>query len=217
VRKLYREVEQFCASRGIRYILALPNDKSVLLNARFLKLSPLLQLPIRAGLSLRHPAPAAITHSGPLRAMTREQAMELFSAFNSPASENGSQWDAETLFNRLDDPTGDYAVHATNNLLLVSSHRKTRGVSHTLLCAFFARPSADVHGTEVDELVRAACRLWKSPAFAYAGTNCRLPKLPGVPLPAKLRRPILVQLRDIRSDAHDVRFDRFQLIDSDFA
>lgn len=217
VRKLYKEVEQFCARRGIRFILALPNDKSVLLNARFLKLSPLLSLPIRAGVSLRQPTPNAISHSGLLRAMAREQAIELLSTFSSPSSENGSHWDAETLFNRLDDPTGDYAVHSTKNLLLVSSRRKTRGVSYTALCAFFARPSAEIAETEVDELVRAACRLWKLPAFAYAGTNRRLPKLPGVPLPAKLRQPILVQLRDVCSDGHDVRFDRFQLIDSDFA
>jgi hypothetical protein len=217
VRKLYKEVEQLCAKRGIRYILALPNDKSVLLNARFLKLSPLLLLPIRAGLSLRRPTPGAISHSGLLRAMTREEAIELFSAFNCSEAENGSHWHAETLFNRLDDPTRDYAVHATRNLMLVSSRRKTRGVSYTALCAFFARPSAEVAETEVDELVRAACRLWKLPAFAYAGTNSRLPKLPGAPLPAKLRQPILVQLRDVSSDGHDVRFDRFQLIDSDFA
>ena len=62
----------------------------------------------------------------------------------------------------------------------------------------------------MDELVRAACRLWKQAPFVYAGANSRLPKLPGTPLPARLRQPILVQLRD-------VRFDRFQLIDSDFA
>jgi hypothetical protein len=50
---------------------------------------------------------------------------------------------------------------------------------------------------------------------ARAGGN--LPKLPGASLPAKLRRPILVQLRDVSTDGHAVRFDRFQLIDSDFA
>jgi predicted N-acetyltransferase YhbS len=50
VRRLYKEVERICTERNIRYILALPNDKSALLNARFLKLSPLLWLwlPIRA-------------------------------------------------------------------------------------------------------------------------------------------------------------------------
>jgi len=217
VRKLYQEVETFCARRSIRYILALPNDKSVLLNARFLKLSPLLWLPIRAGVSLRQPTSGRIGHSGLLKAMTPQQAVELFSGFGCLASENGSHWDAESLFNRLDDPTRAYAVHTTDNLLLVSSERKTSGVSYAALCAFFARPSADIAGGEVDDLVRAACRLWKRRAFVYVGTNSRLPKLPGVPLPARLRRPILVQLRDTCSDGHEVRFDRFQLIDSDFA
>jgi hypothetical protein len=57
----------------------------------------------------------------------------------------------------------------------------------------------------------------KRPGFVYAGANSRLPKLPGAALPARLRQPILVQLRDTRTDGHDVHFDRFQLIDSDFA
>jgi len=111
--------------------------------------------------------------------MTREQAIELFSGFNSPSSENGSRWDAEILFNRLDDPTGEDAVHSTKNLLLVSSRRKTKGVSYTALCAFFARPPAEIAETGVDDLVRTACRLRKLPAFVYAGSNGRLPKLPG--------------------------------------
>ena len=78
-------------------------------------------MPIRAGVSLRQPASGAISHSGRLRAMTRGQAIELLAGFSSPASENGSHWDAETLFNRLDDPTCDYAAHTTRNLLLVSA------------------------------------------------------------------------------------------------
>ena len=217
VRKLYKEVERYCAKRNIRYILALPNDKSVLLNARFLKLSPLLWLPIRAGVSLRQPTPGKIGHSGLIRSMTPDQAIELFSGFSSSSTENGSHWEAESLLNRLDDPTRDYAVHATDNLLLVSSRRKTKGVNYTALCAFFARPSTEIAESEIDDLVRAACRLWKRPAFVYVGTNGRLPKLPGASLPARLRRPILVQLRDVSTDGRDVRFDRFQLIDSDFA
>jgi hypothetical protein len=71
--------------------------------------------------------------------------------------------------------------------------------------------------TDGPELIGAACRLWKKPLLVYAGTNSRLPILPGIALPAKLRRPILVQLRDTSAVAHGLHFDRFQLIDSDFA
>jgi len=216
VRKLYREVEQICAARGIRYLLALPNDKSVLLNARFLKLAPLLSMPIRAGISLLWPA-AKLVHSGLLKSMTRQEAVGLLSAFACPATENGLRWDAKSLLDRLGDPTRDYAVHATDRLLLISAVRKTAGIPYVALCAFFARPQAVVTVSDVPELVRAACRFWHQPLFVYAGTNGRLPILPGMALPARLKRPILVQLRDTSSEAHEVRFDRFQLIDSDFA
>ena len=216
VRKLYKEVEQICAARGIRYLLALPNDKSVLLNARFLKLAPVLSMPIRAGLSLLWPA-AKPAHSGLLKSMTRQEAMDLLSAFACPSTENGLRWDAESLLNRLNDPTRDYAVHATERLLLISSVRKTAGIPYVTLCAFFTKPAVEVTVTDVPELVRAACRFWHKPLFVYAGANSRLPLLPGIALPARLRRPILVQLRDTSTEAHDVRFDRFQLIDSDFA
>jgi hypothetical protein len=215
VRKLYKEVEQICASRGIRYLLALPNDKSVLLNARFLKLAPLLSMPIRAGISLFRPT--ANVRSVLPRSMTRQEAVDLLSGFACPAQENGLRWDAESLLERLNDPTRDYAVHVTDRLVLISTMRKTAGIPYVALCAFFAKPQAVVTVTDVPELVRAACRFWKKPLFVYAGTNSRLPILPGIALPARLKRPILVQLRDINADAPEVRFDRFQLIDSDFA
>jgi hypothetical protein len=217
VRRLYREIERICTERNIRYILALPNDKSVLLNARFLKLSPLVWLPIRAGMSWRRPAPAKLRYSGLLKSMARAQAVELFAEYGCASDENGLRWDGEALFERLNDPTRDYAVHATADLLLISSSRKSAGLAYTALCAFFARRQAAISRDNVRQLVRAACRCWKTPVFVHAGTNSRLPTLPGFGLPARLRRPILVQLRDIRADSHAVRFDRFQLIDSDFA
>lgn len=216
VRKLYREVERICEARGIRYILALPNDKSVLLNARFLKLAPLAELPVRAGVSLL-PSSAKLACSERFKALSREQAIALFSPFTSRTTENGVHYDGERLFSRLDDPTRDYAVHATDALLLISSLRKRKNLSHTVLCGFFARPHAAITPQTVNELVRAACGFWNSPLFVYAGINDSLPKLPGLPLPARLKRPILVQLRDMATDAAEARFARFQLIDSDFA
>jgi GNAT superfamily N-acetyltransferase len=216
-RRLYKEVERICVERDIRYILALPNDKSALLNARFLKLTPLLSLPIRAGLSLRRPTASKLRYSGLCKSMTGAQALALLSAYGCPATENGLRWDGAGLFDRLDDPTRDYAVHATTDLLLISSSRKTAGLPYAALCAFFARPQGAAGREDVGELVRAACRLWQTPVFVYAGVNGRLPKLPGIALPARLRRPILVQLRDMKRETPDLRLDRFELIDSDFA
>jgi GNAT superfamily N-acetyltransferase len=215
VRRLYLEVEQICKARGIRYILALPNDKSVLLNARFLKLKPLLSLPIRAGLSLRRPS-RKLGYSGLLTSLAKPQAIDLLSCFAGAA--NGLSWDGPTLLSRLSDPTRDYAIHATSDVLLISSCRKRKNFSYVALCAFFVRPQCHLAGGDADELVRAACSFWRIPLFVYAGLHDGLPRLPGLPVPARLRRPIMVQLRDLmHEDDGSARFGCFQLIDSDFA
>jgi GNAT superfamily N-acetyltransferase len=216
IRRIYKEVERVCTSRNIRFVVTVPNDKSMRLNERFMKVAPFLHLQVRAGISFGWPRRSKLKFSGAFKSMSGLQAVKLFERFCGPAIENGLHWDAETLFSRLDDPTGDYAVHATDDLLLISSARRSKGVMHTMLCGFFARPDASIDNAAVRQVIRAACRHWKLPLFVYAGMNKRLPALPGIALPARLRAPMLVQLRDFEGDGSAVRFDRFQMIDSDF-
>lgn len=215
VRRLYQEAGRICEASHTRIILGLPNPISAPLNARFMKVRPFLSLPVRIGVSFGWSSRARVQFSTPVKSMPKDQAIERLSPFATPASENGLQWDAVTLFERISDPTCDYAIHATANLLLVSSSRRTRGISHALLCGFFARPSAVIAAGDINALIGAACRLWKHRVFVYAGINNSLPRLPGLAIPARYRQPILVQLRDTSSETPP-RFDRFQLTDSDF-
>jgi predicted N-acetyltransferase YhbS len=216
VRRLYQEVERLCQASHVRIILALPNPISAPLNARFMKVRPFLLLPVRVGLSLGRPRRARVQVSASIKMLSRDEAIERLSPFATPVGEDGLRWDAATLFDRISDPTCDYAIHATSDLLLVSSSRKTRGISHALLCGFFARPGASVTSGDMRVLIRAACQVWKHHVFVYAGLNNSLPYLPGFALPERLRPPILVQRRDSTSDEIAPRFDRFQLTDSDF-
>lgn len=216
IRRIYKEVEQICVDRKIRFILAMPNENAKQLNARLLKLKPLLWLQVRAGATLLPPRRSELKYSGYLKSLTPKEAVDLLSGFDTEATENGLRWYGEVLFSRMNDPTCDYAIHAAADLVLISSTRKTKGVGYTLLCGFLARPLATVTSTDVRELVRAACYFWKRPLFAYAGVNDRLPALPGMALPSRLRPPMLVQLRDFAAQAPDIQLSRFQLIDSDF-
>ncbi|HLI99522.1 MAG TPA: GNAT family N-acetyltransferase [Bradyrhizobium sp.] len=216
VRRLYKEVERRCEADHIRVILTLPNETSAPLNARFMKLRPFLSLQARVGISFWWPRRSHMKFSGLLKAMPKAEAIARLSDFVTPPRENGPHWNAATLYERLSDPTCDYAVHATENLLLVSSARKTRGISHVLLCGFFARPQMIIAASDVGDLIRAACGFWQKPIFVYAGINNSLPRLPGFAIPARYRQPILVQLRDLDSGEPQLHFDRFQLTDSDF-
>jgi Acetyltransferase (GNAT) domain len=216
VRRIYGEAERLCEAKDIRIVFTLPNKISAPLNARFLKLRPFLSLPVRMGISLWRPRGGLLKFSGRLNTLSKSEAIDLLSGFATPVTENGVCWGTETLLSRISDPTCDYAVHATANCLLVSSARKRRGISHVLLCGFFARPQASIAASEARDLIRAACRFWKKPIFVYAGINKSLPRLPGFSIPARYRQPILVQLRDFNSDGAEPHFDRFQLTDSDF-
>jgi hypothetical protein len=216
VRRLYKEVERLCLAQNIRFILGVPNENAKALNARLLRLGPLLWLPIRAGLGFWWPNGSRLKYSGRFKSMVKKDATDLLTGFSTPVNENGLYWDGETLFDRLSDPTCDYAVHATDDLLLISSSRKTKGVRYALLCGFFGRPQGMVTSSDIRVLIGAACRHWKHALFVYAGVNNSLPVLPGFVLPTRLRAPMLVQLRDFTTEEPDVRFDRFQLIDSDF-
>jgi Acetyltransferase (GNAT) domain len=216
VRRLYEEVERLCEAKQIRVILTLPNAISAPLNARFLKLRPLLSLPIRAGVSLGWSRRKRLISSDLIKTLSRDQVIERLAGFVTPLGDNGLHWDAATLLDRANDPTRDYAIHATPDLLLVSSSRRTRGISHVLLCGFFARPGATVASGDIRTLIDAACRLWEHRVFVYAGLNNSLPYLPGFALPERLRPPILVQFRDFAAPEVSPRLDRFQLIDSDF-
>jgi hypothetical protein len=216
VRRIYKEVERLCEERRIRIVVTLPNAHSAPLNERLMKLRPFLRLPVRMGVSNWWLRRSRLIFSGRPDALPKSEAVDLLSGFATPLDENGTYWDAETLLGRIGDPTCDYALHATANCLLVSSARKRRGLPHVLLCGFFARGGTTIIPSETDELIAAACRFWRRPLFVYAGINKSLSWLPGFPIPARYRQPILVQARDFGSEAAALRFDRFQLIDSDF-
>ena len=129
----------------------------------------------------------------------------------------GLLWTPDRLWARLAKPGAGYALHAGPHLLLVSAPRSDRRASHTLLCAFLARPGSAPRRRDVAAAVSAACRLHRRPLFVYAGINDALP-LPGVLLPARLRpSPMILQLRDFDPAAAPLAPSRFEPLDFDFA
>jgi Acetyltransferase (GNAT) domain len=154
IRRIYKEAECLCSAEGIRTVIAMPNENSKLLNERFFKLKTALLLQVRAGIGIWAPhRPSKLKYSGLVSALTKTAAVELFSGFATATADVGLRWHGESLFERTSDPTRDYAAHVTNELLLISTSRKSQGVSYTLLCGFFARPGAAIMPGTVRELV----------------------------------------------------------------
>lgn len=215
IGSLYGEVEQFCRREGIRFIIGVPNENGARVNTRYLKMGPLLTMEIRAGLA----DPLSLRRemvSKDVASFERGELLALFSRF-LPAAGDGIDWTATALCARLSDGETRFGLHATETALLISSPRTTRGLPHVLLCAFLARPGATIRAADARALASAACLLHRRPVYVYAGVNRAVP-LPGWTLPQRLRpSPMAVQIRDFAEGAPPPAFERFDLIDFDFA
>jgi Acetyltransferase (GNAT) domain len=214
---LYAEVERQFAAQKIRFAFGMPNAKAVRVNEHFFQLKPYLALQVRMGVSLPLTAAKAKTSIkfGP---ELKKGIVALGDRFATPSDENGLKWDGEKLFNRLCAKKFQYALHATENLLLISSPRETRGVKYTLLCGFLRNPSGKPKSADVRSVTRSACAIWGRPLFVYAGHYAALPHIPGFSLPKRIHHsPMLLQVRDFFPERSAFGMDRFQLIDFDFA
>ena len=214
---LYGEVEKQFAAQNIRFAFGMPNAKAVRVNEHFFQLKPNLRLQVRMGLSL----PLTTKKADLSFRFSEDQeakVVALGDRFATPDSENGLKWDGAKLFNRLCARKFEYALHATDNLLLISSPRETKGIKHTLLCGFFRKSDAQATSHDIRRVTRSACATWGRPLFVYAGHYKAMPHLPGYNLPKRIHHsPMLLQVRDFFPERSKFNMDRFQLIDFDFA
>lgn len=214
---LYGRVEQFCRESGIRFIIGVPNEAGARVNIRYLKLAQVRRLDVRAGVALPVRSRRVATSSY-ISDLDQASAIAQFDEY-MPARGVGLDWSGARLWERLSGDFSPYAVHAVQDLLLISSLRRTRGIRHTLICGFFSRSDrGSIARRSVLALVSAACRLHRQPIYVYAGCHDGLP-LPGVPLPDALRpSPWIVQLRDFAPQGTpSIDLNRFEILDFDFA
>ena len=212
---LYGAVERLCTERGVRFIIGVPNESGSRVNIRYLKLAPVRRLEVRAGLAVPRRS-RRVTLSRSVASLTRENGVDLLGRY-MPCTGVGLDWTAETLWGRLTGGFSPFAVHATTDLLLVSSVRRTRGLTHTLLCGFFATDRTAIDRRAVTALTSAACRFHRRPVYVYAGCHDGVP-LPGLTLPDAMRpSPLAVQMRDFEQPDRSLTLNRFELLDFDFA
>jgi Acetyltransferase (GNAT) domain len=217
LKLLYDEVGKQFVEQKIRFAIGMPNAKALGVNAHFFQLQPYLTLPFSVGLSLSGRA-SDDGVSFQFDPLDRGRLLPLLAQFGTTDADNGLVWDETKLFDRLSRPAKKYGIHVFDNLLLISSPRRSRGIDHTLLCGFLVRPGRRASQAELDDAVRAACRMWGYRLFVYVGVNNKLPRPPGLVLPQRIRpSPMLVQLRDFRSDKAPLQLDRYELIDFDYA
>jgi hypothetical protein len=214
---LYAEVERQFIKQNIRFAIGMPNAKALGVNERFFNLKPFLRLPLSIGFAAPAP-PQQDLVSFVFDSSNKSQTLSLLTDFRTSPEENGVIWDEAKLFERLCCYKREYGIHVLEDILLISSPRRSHGINYALLCGFMTRRGVEPAPFVVRRVVRAACRLWGRRLFVYAGVNSKLSSPPGILMPNEVRpSPLLVQLRDFKPERKPLRLDRFQLLDFDLA
>ncbi|WP_186389877.1 GNAT family N-acetyltransferase [Stappia sp. TSB10P1A] len=217
IQMLYDEVGRQFAAHGFRFAFGMPNAKALPVNERFFNLKAFLRLELRMGLAIPARSKRVTIHE-PFDRQRRDHFVSIFDRYATDPGETGVPWDGPSLFERLCGHKYTYAVHGTDDLLLISSPRESRKLPYTLAAAFLRATGAAPARADVRAVTRAACAFWRRPLFVYAGLNRALPAAPGLRLPDRVRpSPMLLQMRDFAPERGPLDFYRFQLIDFDFA
>jgi len=132
-----------------------------------------------------------------------------------PAEHWTQRWTLDQLRWRLSRPNTSYALHATNNVVAITSAAKAKGVPVVMLMKMLPR-----YGSRgplpAEAIVTAACRHHRAPVAMYVGFNAHLP-MRGVTVPRRfLPSPLnllFLTLGDL--DQASFRFDTFEFLDFD--
>jgi hypothetical protein len=131
----------------------------------------------------------------------------------APGSGLARAWTPETLRWRLASPGSRYALHRSENMLVVSTADRHSGIPvAVLLKAFVSEPPS---AAERRALIRAACKLHHAPFALHVGLNDRV-AFPGLALPTRLRSsPLNLIVRRLDDELSKNMFARFEFLDFD--
>ncbi len=132
-----------------------------------------------------------------------------------PATEWVQRWTPDLLRWRLRRPDARYALHASGNVVAISSRSTARGVPVATLLKLLPRGGSR-GPLPSRELVNAACRHHRAPLAVYGGFNAHVPvtglTVPRDRLPSPLN-VVFLTLSDL--DPAAFRFETFELLDFD--
>ncbi len=204
--------------QGAKGILAVPNEKSTPGALKYLGYRFLGPLPVRVL------PPLGSAKGFESRAVSDDWlASDEFSALAAGVDQHAASgwtqaWTPEQLRWRLGQPRGDYAVHVSDDLLVVSVEHRFLGLPFAVILKFLPRRRlADGETVSSRGAIAAACRYHRAPAAVYAGFNAHV-RVRGVRPPRRLQpAPLNLLFRSLSDEVPQETFtlDTYEFLDFD--
>ncbi|MCW3010777.1 MAG: family N-acetyltransferase [Solirubrobacterales bacterium] len=207
---LAEETYALATERGVAVIVGVANANSTPGFER--RLGFVNHGPLPATLLVPVPGPRSAVRSG-WSSASPALLSELELVLAPPATGLTRRWTPEALRWRLASPGTRYALHRTDDALVVSTRETRSGVRVAIVLAAFA--AAPLPAARTRALVRAVCRFHRAPLALHGGVNDRV-AFRGPPLPERFRAsPLNFITRSLTAERSVPAPARFEFLDFD--
>ncbi len=211
------EIYEEAAARGHRFVVGVANDKSVGAVVKYMGWRLWGPMPVRvvAPLGIRA---REITHHPVTPGFLDSAAFVAFAADLDalPARNPANRWTPEYLRWRLSCPHTSYVVHASPDLVAVSTRSTGFGIPAAVVLKLLPRGRPPARSS-ARRMIAAICRHHRAPYAVYAGFNAHV-KVHGVRPPRRLQpSPLNLILRALAADVDQdaLVLDTFEFLDLD--
>jgi len=215
-RKLGLEIYDEAAAAGWTFATGVCNDKSIGAVVKYMGWKTPGPLPVRVALPL--PTRVAVeSHAVDAEFLAGAEFERLTAGLDAfPVQDWANSYTTEYLRWRLACPGSAYALHATDDLVAVTTRDKRAGIPAAVVLKLLPRDGRAV-GVRAEPIVTAACGFHRAPYAVYAGFNALVP-FRGIRPPRRLQpSPLHLILRGLAPgfDQEHFALDTFEFLDMD--
>jgi len=215
-QQLGAEIYDEAAATGWRFSTGVCNDKSIGAVVKYMGWKTPGPLPVKLCLPMHTGRGVTSTRVDDAFRTSREFD-ELTSGLDDFAVDQWTNsYTTEYLRWRLACPSSQYAVHANDDLVAITTTDTRFGVRAAVVLKVFNRGDSSTPAT-ADAMIGAACRFHRAPYAVYAGFNRRV-RVRGVQPPRRLQpSPLHLILRSLSPTVDQDTFgvDTFEFLDMD--
>jgi len=215
--KIGLEIYEEAAARGMEWVVGVSNARSVGAVTKYMGWKTEGPLPVKLCRPLRLGARGIEHHPVDHEFLSSTKFEQLATGLDeSPAVHFTKSWTLEELRWRLSAPHAAYVMHASDELVAISTRESFRRVPIAALLKFLPRQGG-AGPLDPRPMISGICRYHRAVAGVYAGFNAHVP-VTGLRPPRRLQpSPLHLILRRLADDVdqESLQLDTFEFLDSD--
>lgn len=216
-RRIGLEIYDEAATAGFRFTTGVSNDKSVGAVVKYMGWRHWGPLPVRIIAPVRRWVGGFEHHEVDPDFLEGQAFVRIATGLDlNPSRGFANRWSPEFLRWRLARPRARYCVHATDELVAVSTTDRRFGVRAAIILKLLPR-TPRTEPISASRMIAGICRYHRAPVAAYAGMNVDV-RVRGIAPPRRLQPSplhLIIRHLDPTIDQDSIELGSFEFLDGD--